>query len=178
MDTWIRRLTVLSEVVGRLAAWMILPLTFAMVYEVFARYFFSAPTTWAFDTTVMLYGAYFMLGAAYTLSRDAHVRGDVFYRHFSPRTQALIDLVLYLLVFFPAMYALTRAGWSYFWQSFLVRETSPFSPYGRPIYPLKFVIPVTAVLLSVQGLAQVLRCVVAIRTNRWPGEPLEHEVVA
>jgi len=178
MDTWIRRLTTLSEVTGRLAAWMILPLTFAMVYEVFARYFFSAPTTWAFDTTVMLYGAYFMLGAAYTLARDAHVRGDVFYRHFSPRTQALIDLVLYLLVFFPAMYALTYAGWSYFWQSFLVRETSPFSPYGRPIYPLKFVIPLTAVLLSVQGLAQVLRCVAAIRTNRWPGEPLEHEVVA
>ncbi len=178
MEAWIARISKLSNLVGALAAWMVLLLTFAMVYEVFARYFFSAPTTWAFDTSVMLYGAYFMLGSAYTLARDAHVRGDVLYRRFSPRTQALIDLVLYLLVFFPAMYALTYAGWSYFWQSFLVRETSPFSPYGRPIYPLKFVIPLSAVLLAIQGLAQVLRCLVAVRTNRWPGEPVEHEVVA
>ncbi len=178
MEAWIDRISRLSNLVGVVAAWMILPLTFAMVYEVFARYFFSAPTTWAFDTTVMLYGAYFMLGAAYTLARDAHVRGDVLYRRFSPRTQALIDLTLYLVVFFPAMYALASAGWSYFWQSFLVRETSPFSPYGRPIYPLKFVIPFSAVLLALQGLAQVLRCVVAIRTNRWPGDHGEYEVVA
>lgn len=178
MDLWIRRISSISNAVGSVAAWMILPLTFALVYEVFARYLFSAPTTWAFDATVMLYGAYFMLGAAYTLARDAHVRGDVIYRRFSPRIQATIDLVLYVFIFFPALYALTTAGWSYFWQSFLVRETSPFSPYGRPIYPLKFVIPLTAVLLSLQGVAQVLRCLAAIRTNRWPGEPHQPEVVA
>ncbi len=173
----IRRISAISEFVGKAASWLVLALSFSIGYEVFARYLFNAPTTWAFDTSLMLYGAYFMLASAYTLSHNAHVRGDIFYRRWSDRTQAIIDLTLYVLVFFPAMLALMWVGFGFFRESFLIRETSAFSPYRRPIYPLKAVIPVAAFLLLLQGVAQVLRCVIAIRTGRWPDHE-EAEVVA
>ena len=163
----IRGISAISEFAGKAAAWLILPLAFSIGYEVFARYVFSAPTTWAFDTSLMMYGAYFMLASAYTLSRNSHVRGDIFYRKWSDRTQAIIDLTLYILVFFPAMLALVWVGFDFFRDSFLIRETSAFSPYRRPIYPLKAVIPVAAFLLLIQGVAQMLRCITAIRTGRW-----------
>ena len=169
----IRGISAISEFAGKAAAWLILPLALSIGYEVFARYLFSAPTTWAFDTSLMMYGAYFMLASAYTLSRNSHVRGDIFYRKWSDRTQAIIDLTLYILVFFPAMLALVWVGFDFFRDSFLIRETSAFSPYRRPIYPLKAVIPVAAFLLLIQGVAQVLRCVIAIRTGTWPD--YEHE---
>ena len=170
MTRIIHRISAISEFVGKGAAWLILPLTFSMGYEVFSRYLFSAPTTWAFDTSLMLYGAYFMLASAYVLSRNGHVRGDIFYRRWPVRTQAAIDLTLYILVFFPAMLALVWVGIDFFWSSFLIRETSAFSPYRRPIYPLKGVIPVAALLLLLQGVAQVLRCIIALRSGRWPDE--------
>ncbi len=166
----IRAISAVSEFVGKAAAWLILPLAFSMGYEVFSRYLFSAPTTWAFDTSLMLYGAYFMLASAYALARNAHVRGDIFYRTWPPRLQAAVDLTLYIIVFFPAMLALVWVGFDFFRASFLIRETSAFSPYRRPIYPLKAAIPVAAFLLLLQGVAQVLRCIVAIRTGRWPDE--------
>lgn len=168
MEQTIRRINAISAFVGKASGWIILPLTFSIGFEVFSRYFFSAPTTWAFDTSLMMYGAYFMLASAYTLSKNAHVRGDIFYRNFSVRTQATIDLTLYILVFFPAMLALLWVGADFFWDSFLIRETSAFSPYRRPIYPLKATIPIAAFLLLLQGVAQVLRCVIALRTGRWP----------
>lgn len=166
-DRVIRVIDRISELVGKGFAWLILPLSFALGYEVVVRYVFNKPTTWAFDASYIMYGIYFMMGAAYTLSRDAHVRGDIFYRNFSHRTQALIDLVLYILVFFPAMAALTVAGTRFFWASLVIRETSPLSPYQTPVYPLKAVIPIAAVLLFLQGIAQVLRCARAIRTGSW-----------
>jgi TRAP-type mannitol/chloroaromatic compound transport system permease small subunit len=168
MESVIRRISALSEFVGKVASWIILPLIFSIGYEVFSRYFFSAPTTWAFDTSLMMYGAYFILASAYTLAKNGHVRGDIFYRNFSPRTQAMIDLTLYIVVFFPAMLALTWVGLDFFRDSFLIRETSAFSPYRRPIYPLKAAIPIGAFLLLLQGVAQVLRCVITLRTGRWP----------
>ena len=182
MPRIIRGITAISEFVGKAAAWIILPLAFSIGYEVFSRYFFDAPTTWAVDTSLIMYGAYFMLASAYTLSRNAHVRGDIFYRNFPVRTQATIDLLLYVLVFFPAMIALTWVGFDFFWDSFLIRETSAFSPYRRPIYPLKAAIPLAAFLLLLQGIAQALRCVIALRTGQWPDEeeqrPEEAETVA
>lgn len=170
MQRVIRRISAISEFVGKAAAWLILPLAFSMGYEVFSRYLFSAPTTWAFDTSLMLYGAYFLLASAYVLSKNAHVRGDIFYRNWSPRTQAILDLTLYIVVFLPAMLALVWVGFDFFKNSFLIRETSAFSPYRRPIYPLKAAIPLGAFLLLLQGVAQMLRCVIAIRTGRWPDE--------
>lgn len=177
MEQLISRINAINEFVGKAAGWLILVLTFSMAYEVFSRYLFNIPTTWAFDLSLMLYGAYFMLGSAYTLARNAHVRGDIFYRNFPPRTQAIIDLTLYILVFFPAMLALIFVGWNYFMQSFGIRETSAFSPYARPIYPLKAAIPVGAFFLLLQGIAQVFRCIITIRTGRWPEDTPEPEVI-
>lgn len=158
----------ISEIIGKSFAWLAVVLTVAMSFEVFSRYLFGRPTTWAFDVSYMSYGVYFMMGSAYTLSRNAHVRGDIFYRNFRPRTQAAIDLTLYLVVFFPAMLALVFVGWDFFRDSFLVRETSPLSPYDTPVYPLKAAIPAGAALLLVQGVAQVLRCIITLRTGSWP----------
>ena len=177
MARLISRINAVNEFVGKAAGWMILVLTFSMAFEVFSRYLFNRPTTWAFDFSLMLYGAYFMLGSAYTLARNAHVRGDIFYRNFPPRTQAIIDLSLYILVFFPAMIALIFVGWNYFLASFTIRESSAFSPYARPIYPLKAAIPVAAFFLLLQGVAQVFRCFIAIRTGQWPEGAGEPEVV-
>jgi TRAP-type mannitol/chloroaromatic compound transport system permease small subunit len=168
MERLVGRINAVNEFVGKAAGWIVLVLTFSMAFEVFSRYLFNQPTTWAFDFSLMMYGAYFMLGSAYTLAHNAHVRGDIFYRNFSPRTQATIDLTLYILVFFPAMLALIFVGWNYFYASFSIRETSAFSPYARPIYPLKAAIPVGAFFLLLQGVAQVLRCVITLRTGRWP----------
>lgn len=167
-DRFIRVIDRISGIAGKAFAWLILGLTFSLAYEVFSRYLFNKPTTWAFDASYIMYGAYYMMGSAYTLSLNAHVRGDIFYRRFSDRTQATIDFILYLLVFFPAMIALQVVGVGYFLESFGIRETSPLSPYDTPIYPLKGVIPVAATLLLLQGMAQALRCLYAIRTGRWP----------
>lgn len=158
----------LSAFFGKLFAWSILALTFAISYEVFARYLFRAPTTWGFDAAYMLYGTLFMMAGAYTLSRNAHVRGDFLYRMFPARRQATLDLVLYVLFFFPAIGALIWSGWSFFWPSFLQNEHSPFSPVGPVIWPFKFLIPFVGVLMLIQGVAEVARCVIAIRTGEWP----------
>lgn len=177
MERVIRSIDRINEIVGKTFAWLILGMTFALGYEVFSRYFFNKPTTWAFDASYILYGTYFMMGSAYTLSRNAHVRGDIFYRNFSDRVQAIIDVTLYILVLFPAMLALIYVGQDYFLDSFRLRETSPLSPYDTPIYPLKAVIPAAAFFLLLQGVAQVLRCVHAIRTGSWPAGYREPEVV-
>ena len=166
-----------SEIVGKTFAWLVVGITLAMSFEIISRRLAGRPTTWAFDFSYMSYGMYFMLGSAYTLSRNAHVRGDIFYRNFSPRTQATIDLILYLLVFFPAMIALTWVGWKFFMDSYRVHETSPLSPYATPVWPLKAAIPAGAALLTLQGVAQVLRCVTAIRTGQWPADMAEAEVL-
>lgn len=177
MESVIRRIDRINEVIGKTFSWFVLAMTLAMTFEVFSRYFFGRPTTWAFDVSYMMYGTYFFMGAAYTLSRNAHVRGDIFYRNFPERTQAIIDLVLYIVVFFPAMLALIFIGWHFFSDSFAIRETSPLSPYDTPVYPLKAAIPLGAFFLLLQGVAQVLRCIIAIRTGHWPAGTAEAEVI-
>ncbi len=177
METVIKRIDRINELVGKTFAWFIVAMTLAVTFEVLSRRFLGRPTTWAFDVTYMMYGSYFFMGAAYTLSRNAHVRGDIFYRNFSERTQAIIDLTLYLVVFFPAMIALIFIGWDFFRDSFIIRETSPLSPYDTPVYLLKAAIPAGAFLLLLQGIAQSLRCVIAIRTGRWPTGTAEAEVI-
>lgn len=164
----IRVIDRINETVGKSFAWLIVVLTFAMSFEVFSRYLFGRPTTWAFDVSYMGYGIYFMMGSAYTLSKNAHVRGDIFYRNFKPRTQALIDVVLYIIIFFPAMVALIVIGLDFFLDSYRIGETSPLSPYDTPVWPLKGAIPAAAFFLLLQGFAQVMRCIIAIRTGAWP----------
>jgi TRAP-type mannitol/chloroaromatic compound transport system permease small subunit len=158
----------LSAWVGKAFAWLILVLTFGVCYEVFVRYVLRAPTTWAFDFSYITYGALFLMAGAYTLSRNGHVRGDVIYRLWSPRTQASIDLVLYILFFFPGIIAFMYAGWFFAQMSVRFFEVSIFSPAGVPVFPLKSLIPITGVFLFLQGVAEVIRCVLCIRDNRWP----------
>ncbi|MBI3028126.1 MAG: TRAP transporter small permease subunit [Candidatus Rokubacteria bacterium] len=158
----------LSTWVGKAFAWLILVLTFGVSYEVFVRYALRAPTTWAFDISYITYGAMFLMAGAYTLSRNGHVRGDVLYRFWPPRVQAAMDLALYIVFFLPAVGAWIYSGWGYAKVSVQFREVSIFSPAGVPVFPLKTLIPVTGVLLLVQGVAEIIRCILCIRSGRWP----------
>jgi TRAP-type mannitol/chloroaromatic compound transport system permease small subunit len=158
----------LSTWVGKAFAWLILVLTLGVSYEVFVRYVLSAPTTWAFDFSYINYGAMFLMAGAYTLARNGHVRADVIYRFLRPRTQASLDLVLYIIFFLPAVAALIYSGWIYAKTSVQFREVSIFSPAGVPVFPLKTLIPATGILLLIQGIAEIIRCILCIRQGEWP----------
>jgi TRAP-type mannitol/chloroaromatic compound transport system permease small subunit len=158
----------LSTWVGKAFAWLILVLTFGVSYEVLVRYVLGAPTTWAFDMSYISYGALFLMAGAYALARNNHVRADVLYRFWRPRVQASVDLVLYLLFFLPAVLAFMYSGWGYAQASIRFREVSIFSPAGVPVFPLKTLIPVAGLLLLLQGMAEVIRCVLCIRSGEWP----------
>ncbi len=145
---------------------MIIPLVGSLTYEVIARYVFGAPTVWAFDVSYMLYGSLFMLGAGYALYRGGHIRTDMLYQNWSPRTQGAIDAVCYLFLFFPAMLFLFWMGGQEAWHSWQIRETSDQSPWHPPLYPFKAVIPLTALLLLIQGVSEFLKSVYAVRTGR------------
>jgi TRAP-type mannitol/chloroaromatic compound transport system permease small subunit len=158
----------LSMWVGKSFAWLILVLTLAISYEVFVRYALRAPTTWAFDISYITYGAMFLMAGAYGLSRGSHVRADVVYRLWRPRTQASMDLLLYVIFFLPAVAAFIYAGWNYASMSVRFREVSIFSPAGVPVFPLKALIPITGVLLALQGIAEIIRCIICLRDGEWP----------
>lgn len=158
----------ISSWFGKAFAWLIIVMTLGVSYEVFMRYAMRNPTTWAFDVTYIMYGALFMMGGAYTLSRDSHVRADFIYRLWRPRTQARLEFVLYVLFFFPGVLALIFSGWRYASRSWRYMEVSTFSPANIPIYQFKTIIIAAGILLFIQGIAQVLRCIVCIRTGQWP----------
>ena len=167
----------LSTWVGKTFAWCILILTFTTSYEVFSRYFFGAPTEWAFDASYILYGTLFMMAGAYTLAKSGHVRGDVLYGFFRPRTQATVDLVLYLLFFIPGVVALCWAGYIYAGESWAINEHSNITADGPPIYPFKTVIPVAGVILLLQGVVEIVRCLICIRQGEWPSREEDVEEV-
>ncbi|MEI6159656.1 MAG: TRAP transporter small permease subunit [Roseococcus sp.] len=158
----------LSMFVGKAGGWCIVALTIVIMNDVTARYAFRAPTTWALDASSMLYGTLFMLAGAYALSRNGHVRGDFVYRSFSPRLQGKFDLTLYILFFFPGIFALMVSGYFFFEQSFLQNERSSLSPNGPILWPFKAIIPIAGLMLLLQGLAEVARCVQCIRSGAWP----------
>ena len=164
----------LSKTVGHAFAWLIVILTLGTCYEVFVRYALNSPTSWAFDMSYIVYGALFMMAGAYTLSRNGHVRGDVLYRLWPARVQAGVELALYVLFFFPGVIALMVAGWPYGYESFKLLEVSVNSPAGVPVWQLKMLIPFAGFFLALQGIAEVLRCVVCLRQNAWP--PRLHDV--
>ncbi len=158
----------LSMTVGHAFAWSIIILTLGTSYEVFVRYALRNPTSWAFDMSYILYGALFLMSGAYALSRNAHVRGDVFFRLWPPRVQASVELVLYFIFFFPGVTALVYAGYGYALDSYGYTEVSVNSPVGVPIWQLKALIPFAGALLWLQGVAQVIRCVICLREGNWP----------
>jgi TRAP-type mannitol/chloroaromatic compound transport system permease small subunit len=168
MQSWLLTIDRISAALGKIFAWCIVLLTGAIVYEVFARYLFRAPTTWAFDVSYMLYGTLFMMAGAYTLSREGHVRADFLYRLLPVRVQGGLDLALYLLFFFPGMAALVWFGWDFFSQSFWQNERSSISPNGPLIWPFKFIIPFAAAVMILQGVAETIRAATALRTGAWP----------
>ncbi len=158
----------LSTWVGKTFAWCIIALTLVTCYDVVLRYVFSAPTGWAFDTEYILYGTLFMMAGAYTLSQDAHVRGDFISRMLPFKVRATIELACLLLFFFPAMLALLYSGYEFFHLSWQMNEHSSSSPTGPPIYPFKAIIPFAAIFMLLQGIAETIRCVIALKTGRPP----------
>jgi TRAP-type mannitol/chloroaromatic compound transport system permease small subunit len=164
----IHHIDLLNKSVGHAFAWAIVILVLGVSYEVFMRYALNSPTSWAFDFSFILYGALFLMSGAYTLSRGGHVRADIFYRKWPIKVQATLELVLYILFFFPGVLALVIAGTPYGLESMAIKEVSVNSPAGVPIWPLKLLIPVAGVLLTLQGIAEVLRCVLCLRTGQWP----------
>ncbi|MBI4968866.1 MAG: TRAP transporter small permease subunit [Rhodospirillales bacterium] len=168
MNKFIFAIDTINTWVGKVFGWCIVLLTFATSYEVFARYVFKAPTEWAYDAAYILYGTLFMMAGAYTLARNGHVRGDWLYREWPARRQAAVELLLYFIFFFPGVLALVYAGFHFAKLSWLMHEHSAASPNGPPIYHFKTIIPLTGILLVLQGMAEVARCVMCLRTGAWP----------
>jgi TRAP-type mannitol/chloroaromatic compound transport system permease small subunit len=166
-----------STWVGHVFSFCIVLLTLHVSWEVFSRYALDNPRAWAFDAMIMLYGTLFMMAGAYTLARNGHVRGDVLYGFFRPRTQATLDLILYVLFFLPGVIALTYAGYFYAAESWSIRETSNITYEGPPYYPFKTVIPLAGALLLMQGIVEIIRCIICIKEGEWPSREADVEEV-
>jgi TRAP-type mannitol/chloroaromatic compound transport system permease small subunit len=166
-----------STFVGHAFSFLIIGLTLLVTWEVFSRYALDNPHAWAFDAMNMLYGTLFMMAGAYTLAKNGHVRGDVLYGFFRPRTQASWDLVLYIVFFIPGVIALTYAGYFYAAESWAINEHSNVTADGPPIYPFKTVIPVAGAFLLAQGIVEIIRCVICIKQGYWPSREEDVEEV-
>jgi TRAP-type mannitol/chloroaromatic compound transport system permease small subunit len=167
----------LSTRVGQAFSWLIVGLTLLVSWEVFSRYVLNNPHAWAFDAMIILYGTLFMMAGAYTLAKKGHVRGDVIYGFFRPRTQASIDLTLYILFFLPGVIALVWAGYYYAAESWAIRERSSVMYEGPPIYPFKTIIPVAGGVLLMQGIVEIIRCIICIGRGEWPAREEDVEEV-
>ena len=167
MSTWI----------GQFFSWLIVALTFMISWEVFSRYVLDNPHAWAFDVMSMMYGSLFMMAGAYTLAKNGHVRGDILYGFFKPRTQAIFDLVLYIVFFIPGVVALAYAGYSFAADSWRILEHSSITADGPPLYPFKTILPIAGVFLLLQGLVEIFRCIVCIKQGEWPSREQDVEEV-
>ncbi|MBC7803282.1 MAG: TRAP transporter small permease subunit [Candidatus Parcubacteria bacterium] len=167
----------ISTWVGHAFSFLIIGLTLLITWEVFSRYVLDAPHAWAFDAMNMLYGTLFMMAGAYTLAKNGHVRGDVLYGFFRPRTQASWDLLLYIVFFIPGVIALTYAGYFYAAESWAINEHSNVTADGPPVYPFKTVIPVAGAFLLVQGIVEIVRCIICIKQGYWPSREEDVEEV-
>ena len=154
--------------IGRAFAWGIFILTAAVMYEVIMRYFFNAPTLWAFDFTIQMYGAVFMMGGASAISTKTHVKADMYYNKLSEKGQAILDLVLFIFFYAPGVFALTYAGYFYAKKAWIVHETSWNSPAQIQIYFSKSLIPIAGLLLLIIGISEIFRCIICIKTGKWP----------
>jgi TRAP-type mannitol/chloroaromatic compound transport system permease small subunit len=167
----------ISTKVGQLCAWSIVVLTLLIGWEVFSRYVLTNPHPWVMDGSNMLYGVLFMMAGAYTLSKNGHVRGDVLYGFFEPKTQAFFDLILYIFFFIGGIVAMVYAGWDFFQTSLAQNEHSSIAANGPPIYPFKAVIPIAGAFLLLQGFVEIIRCIVCLQTGEWPSREEDVEEV-
>jgi TRAP-type mannitol/chloroaromatic compound transport system permease small subunit len=158
----------ISTWIGKLFSWLIIGLMAVVCIEVFKRYILNAPTAWIFDAENMLYGTLFMMCGAYTLAQNAHVRGDFLYSSMRPRMQAGLDLSLYILFFIPGIAALIYSGWTFAAESWQINEHSTVTADGPPVWQFKFIIPFAGAFVMLQGVAEIIRCVVCLRTGEWP----------
>ena len=167
----------ISTFVGQMFSWLIVSLTLMISWEVFSRYVLDRPHSWAFDVMIIMYGTLFMMAGAYTLAKAGHVRGDVLYGFFEPRTQATIDLILFILFFMPGVFALTYAGYFFAAESWAMNEHSSITASGPPIYPFKTILPLAGAFLLVQGIVEIIRCVICIKQGAWPSREEDVEEV-
>jgi TRAP-type mannitol/chloroaromatic compound transport system permease small subunit len=167
----------ISTWVGQAFSICIVVLTLHVSWEVFSRYALDNPRAWAFDFMIMMYGTLFMMAGAYTLAKNGHVRGDVLYGFFRPRTQAALDLTLYIVAFLPGVIALTYAGYYFAAESWAIRESSNITAGGPPYYPFKTVIPVAGAFLLVQGIVEIIRCIICLKQGEWPSREADVQEV-
>jgi TRAP-type mannitol/chloroaromatic compound transport system permease small subunit len=177
VQRWLFWADSVSTFVGKAFAWVMLALMLYVCGEVVKRYLLNNPSNWFFDISTMMYGATFMMCGAYTLAQDGHVRGDFLYGSFRPRTQATLDLVLYIAFFLPGIAALCYSGWQYADASWQIHEHSSVTAEGPPIYHFKTFIPVAGALVMLQGLAEIVRCVICLRTGAWPSRLKDAEEI-
>lgn len=166
-----------STFVGQAFSWLIVGLTLLITWEVYSRYLLDRPHPWAFDVMIMMYGTLFMMAGAYTLAKNAHVRGDVLYGFFPPRLQAGLDLTLYIVFFIPGVVALVWAGYTYAAESWAIKEGSNITSEGPPYYPFKTVIPVAGALILMQGIVEIIRCIICLKQGSWPSREADVEEV-
>ena len=167
----------ISTAAGQAFSWLIVGLTFLITYEVFVRYALDAPHQWAFDIMLQMYGTLFMMAGAYTLSKNGMVRGDVLYSFLPKRVQAALDLTLYLLFFIPGVAALCWAGYEYAGDSWRMLEHSSITASGPPVYPFKTIIPLAGAFIIVQGLVEIVRCLLCLKAGEWPSRIQDVEEV-
>lgn len=167
----------MSTFVGQSFSWLIVTLTFFITWEVFSRYALDHPHPYAYDVMIQMYGTLFMMAGAYTLAKNGHVRGDVLYGFFPPRLQAGLDLTLYLLFFIPGVVALVWAGYNYAAESWMINEHSNVTADGPPVYPFKTIIPIAGAFILMQGIVEVIRCVLCLKQGEWPSRAEDVEEV-
>jgi TRAP-type mannitol/chloroaromatic compound transport system permease small subunit len=167
----------ISTLVGQTFSFVIVALTLHVSWEVYSRYVLDAPRAWAFDVMIMMYGTLFMMAGAYTLAKNSHVRGDVIYGYFTPRTQAIMDLTLYIVFFIPGVIALVWAGYTYAAESWAINEHSNITSEGPPVYPFKTVIPVAGAFVLMQGIVEIIRCIICIKVGSWPSREADVQEV-
>jgi len=177
MQKYLLTIDRISTFVGKTFSWLIVSLTLLISYEIFSRYALNAPHAYAFDVMLQMYGTLFMMAGAYTLSRNGHVRGDVLYGFFPPRAQAALDLTLYIVFFLPGVVALCWAGYVYAADSWRILEHSSITAEGPPIYQFKTVIPVAGAFMLVQGIVEIIRCVICLKEGKWPARQKDVEEV-
>jgi TRAP-type mannitol/chloroaromatic compound transport system permease small subunit len=168
IQRWLFSADRVSTWAGKASAWLIILLMLVVCVEVFKRYIMNAPDAWIYDINNMMYGTLFMMCGAYTLAQNAHVRGDFLYGSMKPRTQASLDLVLYMVFFLPGIAALVYAGYDYASDSWRINEHSNVTANGPPVYHFKSIIPIAGALVMLQGMAEIARCVVCLKTGEWP----------
>lgn len=183
MQRFLFSIDAVSAFVGKAFAWCIVVLTLVVSYEVFVRYVVGRPTQWAYDVSYIMYGTLFMMAGAYALSRNSHVRADLIYRLLPVRAQGALDLVLYIIFFFPGVIALVYSGYGFAFFAWMINEHSSSSPNGPPLYHFKTVIPVAGFFLLLQGVAETIRAAIALKTGVWPRRPhdveeLEAQIIA